>query len=89
MQADPSDRAVTQACFEVVRAAVIYPTAVLRAAGVPAPGRDEFVIERFPDDDYGLTPVSLAALDPDDPELVELALKWGAAKAMAHRYRHG
>jgi hypothetical protein len=70
----------------VVRAAVSYPTEVLRDAGVAPVSRDPFVSERFPDDPYGLTPASLQALAP---ELGELAIAWGAAKAMAHRRRHG
>jgi hypothetical protein len=69
----------------VVRAAVSYPTEVLREAGVAPVPRDPFVSERFPDDPYGLTPASLGVLDPD---LAELAIAWGAAKAMAHRRRH-
>jgi hypothetical protein len=32
--------------------------------------------------------MSLSALDPDDPEIAELAMVWGAAKAMAYRRRH-
>jgi hypothetical protein len=40
----------------------------------------------FPDDDYGLTPATLAALDPT---LKDPALIWGVAKALAHRRRHG
>jgi hypothetical protein len=70
----------------VVRAAVSYPTEVLRDARVPPVARDRFVSERFPDDPYGLTPATLQALDPG---LGDLALAWGAAKAMAHRRRHG
>ncbi len=70
----------------VVRAAVSYPTEVLRQAQVPPVPRDPFVSERFPDDPYGLTPASLQAMDPD---LGEAAIAWGAAKAMAHRKRHG
>jgi hypothetical protein len=70
----------------VVRGAVSYPTEVLREAGVAPVPRDPFVSERFPDDPYGLTPASLQTLRPD---LGELAIAWGAAKAMAHRRRHG
>jgi hypothetical protein len=70
----------------VVRAAVVYPTGVLLRAGVPAVVRDAFDEERFPDDAYGLTPASLGAVDP---ALVDLARAWGAAKAMAHKARHG
>jgi hypothetical protein len=72
--------------LEVVRAAVPYPTSVLRDARVPPVPRDRFVEERFPDDPYGLTPASLQAVDP---QLGEVAIAWGAAKAMAHRRRHG
>ena len=70
----------------VVRSAVSVPTAVLAEAGVPPVVRDRFAEERFPDDPYGLTPGSLASLSP---EVGELALAWGAAKAAAHRARHG
>jgi hypothetical protein len=71
--------------LEAVRAAVTYPTGVLRAAGVAPVERDRFTTERFPDDVYGLTPASLAAVDPS---LGELSVRWGAAKAAAHRRRH-
>jgi hypothetical protein len=70
----------------VVRAAVRYPTEVLTRAQVAPVPRDPFVSERFPDDPYGLTPASLQAMDPG---LGELSIAWGAAKAMAHRKRHG
>lgn len=78
--------AQTTTPLSVVRDAVRYPTAVLRSAGVPPVQRDQFAGAVFPDDDYDLTPASLADLGPD---LVELGLAWGAAKAMAHRRRHG
>ncbi len=70
----------------VVRSVVRYPTEVLRGAGVAAAPRDRFQSERFPEDVYGLTPATLQVLDPG---LGDLALAWGAAKAMAHRRRHG
>lgn len=70
----------------VVRAVVSYPTQVLHDAHVPPVPRDRFVSERFPDDAYGLTPASLQAVDGD---LGEPAVAWGAAKAFAHRRRHG
>jgi len=70
----------------VAREAVSYPTEVLRGARVPPVPRDPFVSARFPDDPYGLSPASLRAVDPD---LGELSIAWGAAKAMAHRQRHG
>lgn len=70
----------------LLRAAVRYPTEVLREAGVPAVGRDDFAEERFPDDIYDLTPASFADIDPS---LHQPGLEWGAAKAWAHRQRHG
>ena len=69
----------------LVRPLVAVPTAVLADAGVPPPERDRFTRERFPADPYGLTPSSLAALDP---ALREPALAWGVAKTVAHRARH-
>jgi hypothetical protein len=71
--------------LDVVRAAVVHPTAVLRRAGVPAVVRDEFDERHFPDDDYGLTPLSFADVDP---ALQELGIIWGATKARAHLLRH-
>ncbi|HEY5250591.1 MAG TPA: hypothetical protein VIJ09_02970 [Acidimicrobiales bacterium] len=70
----------------IVRGAVAYPTGVLLRAGVPPVVRDAFDEERFPDDAYGLTPASLGAVDPG---LIDPARAWGAAKAMAHKARHG
>jgi hypothetical protein len=71
--------------LELVRRAVVYPTAVLREAGVPPVVRDAFEEARFPDDPYGLTPASLSAVDGS---LTDPARAWGAAKAMAHMSRH-
>ncbi|HUR18286.1 MAG TPA: hypothetical protein VMZ51_05030 [Acidimicrobiales bacterium] len=71
--------------LSVVRGAVVYPTGVLREAGVPPVERDTFAEERFPDDDYDLTPTSFADIAPD---LRELGLMWGAAKAREHKRRH-
>ncbi len=59
---------------------------MLRASGVVPARRDRFAEEHFPDDPYGLVPASIAAVDPD---LLDAAVRWGAAKAMAHRRRHG
>lgn len=69
----------------VVRRAVVAPTDVLRRAGVGPIERDAAAQQLFPDDLYGLVPGSLGVLDP---ALGEIALRWGAAKAMAHRQRH-
>ncbi|HEV3227140.1 MAG TPA: hypothetical protein VGZ52_09905 [Acidimicrobiales bacterium] len=67
-----------------VRAAVSYPTGVLRAAGVPEVVRDEFDERAFPDDVYALSPASFADVDQS---LFEPGLEWGAAKAHAHLSR--
>lgn len=68
----------------VVRRAVVYPTEVLRHAGVVPPTRDETEERLFPDDDYGIGPVTFADLDPS---LHEPGLAWGAAKAYVHLTR--
>ena len=72
--------------LSVLRQAVRYPTDVLRQAGVPPVQRDRFALERFPDDDYDLTPTSFADIDAS---LFEAGVAWGAAKAWLHKQRHG
>ncbi len=47
--------------------------------------RDKFSTERFPDDDYDLTPATWSDLDPS---LLDLGITWGAAKAFVHKQRH-
>ena len=69
----------------MLRDAVRYPTEVLRAAGAPAVDRDRFSTDRFPDDDYDLTPATWSDIDPS---LLDLGIAWGAAKAFVHRQRH-
>lgn len=82
LEADIDDQRTTP--LTLIRAAVRYPTAVLQAAGVPPVQRDRFAEERFPDDIYGLSPASFAEFSPD---LAELGINWGAAKAFEHRRR--
>ena len=65
--------------------AVRYPTEVLRDAGVPPVQRDEFVEDVFPEDAYDLAPTAFTDLDPD---LGDVAIAWGAAKAFEHKRRH-
>jgi len=72
--------------LSILRQAVRYPTEVLRHAGVPPVRRDRFAAERFPEDDYDLTPVSFADIHPS---LLEAGVAWGAAKAWTHKQRHG
>lgn len=83
LEADVDDQRTTP--LALVRAAVRYPTEVLRAAGVPPVERDAFAEAAFPDDTYDLAPASFADLDP---ALAELAIRWGAAKAFEHKRRH-
>jgi hypothetical protein len=71
--------------LSIVRGAVRYPTAVLRAAGVPAVQRDEQQERLFPDDIYDLAPATFADVDP---ALAEVGMAWGAAKAFEHLQRH-
>ncbi len=71
--------------LSILRQAVPYPTEVLRQAGVPPVERDRFATDRFPEDDYDLTPASFADIHPS---LLEPGVAWGAAKAWAHKQRH-
>lgn len=87
VSADVDDQHSTP--LALLRRAVAYPTVVLRAAGAAPVTRDRFATRAFPDDDYDLTPASLADLDPSSRALAEAALEWGAAKAFVHRHRHG
>lgn len=72
--------------LSIVRDAVRYPTAVLRDAGIAAPTRSRFDVEHFPDDPYGLVPMTWRDVDES---LHEPGIVWGAHKARAHRLRHG
>lgn len=62
----------------VLRAAVRFPTAVLRGAGVPPVVRDDFAERSFPADVYDLSPATWRDLDES---LHEPGLVWGAFKA--------
>jgi hypothetical protein len=70
--------------LSILRAAVRYPTGVLRAAGVPSVVRDEFAERAFPDDPYDLVPATWRDIDP---VLHEPGLAWGAWKAGEHLRR--
>jgi hypothetical protein len=70
--------------LHLVRSAVRYPTEVLRSAVVPPVERDADAERLFPDDPYDLTPGSFADLDP---ELADVGMRWGAAKAYVHLAR--
>jgi hypothetical protein len=62
----------------ILRAAVRYPTAVLRDAGVPPVRRDDFKEQAFPDDVYDLVPATWKDVDPT---LQEPGIIWSAWKA--------
>lgn len=70
--------------LSVLRGAVRFPTAVLRAAGVAPVVRDAFAERAFPADDYDLSPAAFADVDP---ALHEPGIRWGAAKAHAALHR--
>lgn len=64
--------------LSIVRRAVVFPTRVLAAAGMPEVVRDEHAERLFPDDVYDLVPAAFGDLDPGAHEP---GLRWGAAKA--------
>ena len=70
--------------LQILRGAVRFPTAVLRAAGVAPAARDQLDAARDPDDVYALAP---AAFGDFGPEVGEAGLLWGAAKAYLHLAR--
>jgi hypothetical protein len=80
---DIDDQASTP--LTILRAAVRFPTEVLRSANVPPIERDEQQERLFPDDDYDLTPANFADVGPT---LADPGLRWGAAKAHTHLQRH-
>ncbi len=68
----------------LIRSAITYPTAILVEAEAPVVARDEQARRFHPDDIYDLTPASFAELGP---EIHQLGLSWGAAKAHVHLRR--
>lgn len=72
--------------LSLLRSAIRYPNEILRAAGVAEVGRDAQATRFQPDDVYDIAPASFADLAP---ELHDLGISWGAAKAHVHlRRRH-
>lgn len=63
----------------VLRGAIEGPTELLRRRGVRPRPIDPFIVERFPDDIYGIGPAAWADIDQ---ELHEPGMLWGAWKAM-------
>jgi len=81
---DPGEQRATP--LEIIRTAVVEPTAVLAAAGVPDVVRDGFDERSWPGDRFGLVPRTVRDLDPD---LAALHFAWGVAKAAVLRARAG
>jgi len=81
---DPSEQRATP--LEIIRTAVVEPTAVLAAAGMPDVVRDPFDERAWPEDRFGLAPRTLRDLDPD---LAAIHFAWGIAKAAVLRARAG
>lgn len=68
----------------LIRSAIRYPNQILYAAEVREVPRDDQSVRFQPDDVYDLAPASFAELDP---ELHDLGIRWGAAKAHVHLRR--
>ena len=79
---DPAEQRATP--LEIIRTAVVEPTEVLAAAGLPDVVRDPFEERAWPGDRFGLVPRTLRGLDPD---LAAVHFAWGVAKAAVLRAR--
>ena len=79
---DPAEQRATP--LEIIRTAVVEPTAVLVAAGLPDVVRDPFDERSWPGDRFGLVPRTLRDVDPD---LAAVHFAWGVAKAAVLRAR--
>ena len=69
----------------IVRTLRSEPTEVLLRAGIPEVERDPYDSRSFPDDIYGLVPLSIA--DLGDDELGGALLAWGLGKSRVLRER--
>lgn len=70
--------------LELLRRATRHAHDALARIGVPSVVRDDFARRSFPDDAYDLMPATWSDVDPD---LHEIGLTWGAAKAFVHKAR--
>jgi hypothetical protein len=75
-----------QSPLALLRALIEPMTEELHALGAVAPSRDPFDEDAFPNDIYALGPTAWSDFGE---EVGDAGLRWGAAKAMAHRQRHG
>ncbi len=67
------------------RASIEPLTEVLKHGGVGRPARDELDQAMAPDDEFGVAPRTYADLGEG---VHEAGIRWGVAKAFAHRARH-
>lgn len=70
--------------LSIIRSAVRYPSEILASLDCPPSSRDDYSIRANPHDVYDLTPASFADLGP---EVKDLGIAWGAAKAHIHLQR--
>ncbi|MEM9563145.1 MAG: hypothetical protein AAGA93_11030 [Actinomycetota bacterium] len=70
--------------LSLIRSAIRYPNEILAGAGVRPVDRDAQAARFLPDDVYDLAPASFADLSP---ELHDIGIGWGAAKAHVHLRR--
>ena len=70
--------------LSLIRSAIRHPTRILADAGAPEAARDQQAARFLPEDVYDLAPASFADLAP---ELHDLGISWGAAKAHVHLRR--
>lgn len=82
LEADIDDQTANP--LELLRRATRHAHDALARIGVPSVARDDFAQRSFPDDSYDLMPATWSDIDPD---LHEIGLTWGAAKAFVHKAR--
>ena len=70
--------------LELLRGATRHAHDALARIGVPSVQRDDFSERSFPGDTYDLMPATWSDIDP---ELHEIGITWGAAKAFVHKAR--
>ncbi len=70
--------------LELLRRSTSHARDALARIGVPSVARDDFARRSFPDDSYDLMPATWSDIHPD---LHEVGLTWGAAKAFVHKAR--
>lgn len=84
VDADIDEQSTTP--LSILRDATRPVSELLRSWGVDPPERERWRREHFPDDRYDLVPAAFADVGP---RVNDAGLRWGAAKALAHRRRHG